>query len=213
MNQPWFRKHPPLLKLFCSLKRNGETWPISKKSQCKIYSRQLRDTEGCRHGQKKLEIKAGQAHKHMIKQVSMGSVSLLQFGGFTCSDSLQVSYSSCRCHWSSLCALQAGFGEHCLTSKCITGSQSVQTAAAFTTSPWGQSLCVTGAVYTLVSGTQGKKRAFPEFHQQHWNSSNCFLIVPKPGKEITTRFSFSRSLSSELQVSNVVLQPPWTQKA
>lgn len=142
----------------------GRHDPSQKKSQGKkTYSRQLlRDTDKCTQGHKELEIKVRQAHKHMIIEPNTGSVSPLWFGGFTCSDSLQASYSSCRCHWSSpsACALQGGFGERCLTSKCIIGSQSVQTAAAFTTSPSGQSSHVTGTVYTTGTGTQGKKGPF-----------------------------------------------------
>lgn len=50
----------------------------------------------------------------------------------------------------------------------------------------------------------GKKRAFPEFHQQHRGSSNWFLIVPKPGKKITNTFSYSRNPSSGLKASIVL---------
>lgn len=191
--------------------------PSQKKSQGKkIYSRQLlRDTDKCTQGRKELEIKVRQAHKHTIIEPNMGSVSLLWLGGFTCSDSLQVSYSSCRCHWSSplACALQGGFGERCLTSKCIIGSQSVQTAAAFTTSPFRPVFTWDWDCLHNRNWYTGKKRAFPEYHQQHQDSSNCFLIVPKPGEKIITRFSYSKSPSSGLQASNVVSQSPWTQKA
>lgn len=141
---------------FVSWKETGRCDPSPESLESKkIYSRQLLgDTDRCTQGCKIVEIKA---HKHMIKQLTLGSVKPLWPGGFTCSDSLQVSHSSCRCHWSSPCALQGGFGKHCPTSKCIIGSQSVQTAAALTTSPSSQPPRVTGTVHTTVTGTQGKK--------------------------------------------------------